>query len=367
MSETDESEKPSGRAKGGIAAAQALTPQQRVDRGKRGAAARWGGVAGLPRATHEGVLIVGDSEIPCYVLENGERVLSTRGIMKSLGRTWRGRKYTGTELPVFLEAKNLKPFINSELSSVLTPVEFRTPRGAKGQGFKAEVLPTVCDVYLQAREAGALAEPQIVIARKCEILVRALSKVGIIALVDEATGFQEVRDKQALQAILDAYLRKELAAWAKAFPDEFYQQIFRLRGWEWKGRRTNPPQVVAHYTKDIVYARLAPQILDELEKRNPMENGKRRGKHHQWLTDDVGHPALAQHLHAVVTLMRVSRSWDQFKEMLDLAHPRRNDTLSLPLMIEPPMALELANDASSAPSQLPLLSEPAASSTEPQP
>ena len=31
----------------------------------------------------------------------------------------------------------------------------------------------------------------------------------------------------ALQAILDAYLRKELA-WAKRFPDEFDRQIFRL-------------------------------------------------------------------------------------------------------------------------------------------
>ncbi len=87
-----------------------------------------------------------------------------------------------------------------------------------------------------------------------DLLIRALAKVGIIALVDEATGYQEVRGKQALQAILDAFLRKELAAWAKRFPDEFYQQIFRLRDWEWKGRAKNPPQAVAHYTKDIVYS-----------------------------------------------------------------------------------------------------------------
>jgi hypothetical protein len=152
--------------------------------------------------------------------------------------------------------------------------------------------------------------------------------------IDEATGYQEVRDKHALQALLDAFLRKELAAWAKRFPDEFYEQIFRLRGWRWKGRGTNPPQVVAAYTKDIVYARLAPQILEELERKNPIEGGRRRAKHHQWLTDDVGHPALAQHLHAVITLMRVARSWAQFKQMLDLAHPRRGDTLQLPLMMD---------------------------------
>ena len=145
-----------------------------------------------------------------------------------------------------------------------------------------------------------------------------------------------MRSKQALQAILDAFLRKELAAWAKRFPDEFYEQIFRLRGWQWKGRGTNPPQVVAGYTKDVVYARLAPGIIEELERKNPSEHGKRRAKHHQWLTEDVGHPAIAQHLHAVITLMRVSTSWDQFKLFLDQAHPRRGDTMQLPLMIDVP-------------------------------
>jgi hypothetical protein len=162
------------------------------------------------------------------------------------------------------------------------------------------------------------------------------ARLGIAGLIDEATGYQEVRDKNALQALLDTYLRRELAAWAKRFPDEFYEHIYRLRNWDWKGRRKNPPQAVAGYIKDIVYARLAPQILQELEKKNPVEGGKRKSKHHQWLTDDVGHPALAQHLHAIITLMRVSKNWPQFKLMLDMAHPKRGDTLQLPLMIEGP-------------------------------
>src|SRR5258708_15840057 len=320
-----------GRAKGGVARAESLTAEQRSSIARKAASERWTSV--YPKATHSGVLKIGEAELPCYVLEGGERVLSTRGIMESLGRTWGGRKYSGTELPVFLEAGNLKPFISADLGAVLSPINFRTDRGAKGEGYRAEILPVVCETYLSAREAGGvLTEPQLRIAKACEILVRALSRVGVIALVDEATGYQELRDKHALQALLDAYLRKELAAWAKKFPDEFYEQIFRLRSWPWKGRKVNPPQVVAYYTKDIVYARLAPHILDELEKRNPAENGRRLSKHHQWLTDDVGHPALAQHLHAVVTLMRVSNSWDHFMHMLDTAHPRKGDTLQLPLM-----------------------------------
>jgi hypothetical protein len=126
-------------------------------------------------------------------------------------------------------------------------------------------------------------------------------------------------------------LLKEFAAWAKCFPDEFYQHIFRLRGWTWKGMKVNRPQVVANYTKDVVWARLAPGILKELEARNPIESGRRKAKHHQWLTEDIGHPALAQHLYAVIGLMRISDSWDQFKKMLDRAYPKRGDTLQLPL------------------------------------
>ncbi len=117
--------------------------------------------------------------------------------------------------------------------------------------------------------------------------------------------------------------------------DEFYKQIYRLRGWEWRGRKVNPPQIVAHYTNDFVYERLAPGIREELERRMPRtEGGSRKGKLHQLFTDDIGHPALAQHLHAVTTLMKAASSWEQFKMMLDQALPRRGDTLQLPFVDE---------------------------------
>jgi hypothetical protein len=166
--------------------------------------------------------------------------------------------------------------------------------------------------------------------------MRALAHVGIIALVDEATGYQELRDRFALQAILDQYLRKELAAWAKRFPDDFYQEMFRLKNWQWKGMSINRPQYVGKVTKDIVYARLAPGILKELEERNPSDDrGHRKARHHQWLTEDVGHKALAQHLHAVLAFMRVSKSWDQFYAMLNQAFPKQGATLKLPFMADP--------------------------------
>lgn len=177
-----------------------------------------------------------------------------------------------------------------------------------------------------------LTKQQLPIAKKCEILVRGLAQVGIVALVDEATGYQEVRDRLALQAILDAYLRKELAAWAKRFPDEFYREMFRLRGWPWERLSVSRPSIVGKFTNDLVYERLAPGVLEELQRLNPKDDrGRRKSRHHQWLTEDVGHPALAQHLHAVIGFMRASSTWDQFYRLIQRAFPKKGQTIEMNL------------------------------------
>ncbi|MEM6855361.1 MAG: hypothetical protein AAF593_13220, partial [Planctomycetota bacterium] len=174
-------------SRGGKATAKKMTAEQRVERARKAAEAKWAkqGKVPPPTATHAGDLVLGETEITCYVLEDKSRVVSTRGMMKALGRTWRGRKYSGTDLPVFLEAKNLSAFIDSDLHAVLSSVEFRTEKGTRAEGLRAEVLPKVCEVYLRAREEGVLTAVQERIAQQCEILMRGLAHVGIIALVDE--------------------------------------------------------------------------------------------------------------------------------------------------------------------------------------
>ena len=189
---------------------------------------------------------------------------------------------------------------------------------------------------MDANRANVLGRRQKLIAERAEILLRGLAHVGIIALIDEATGYQTIRDREALQAILDAYLRKELAAWAKRFPDEFYEQMFRLRGWRWKGMKVNRPQVVGKYTTDLVYERLAPGILEELESKNPKNvRGRRDAKHHQWLTENVVHPALAQHLYALIGFMRASATWKNFYDMVQRAFPKKGEVPFLPFAEKP--------------------------------
>lgn len=274
-------------------------------------------------------LRIGDLKIPAYVLENGTRVLSGRGMQTALQL---GQSH-GSKLRHLLNSSNIKPHITKDLAMALDrPLRFLRPgRGGKlAVGYEAVILPDICNAILEARKQEKLTPSEQLVAAQCEVLTRAFAKVGIIALIDEVTGYQEIRDKEALQQILDKYLRKEFAAWAKRFPDEFYREIFRLRGWQWRGMKVNRPSIVAHYTKDLVYQRLAPGILDELERVNPQsDQGTRKHKHHQLLTEDIGIPALAQHLYATIGFMRASTSWDQFYRMMQRAYPKLNTSLFL--------------------------------------
>jgi hypothetical protein len=130
-------------------------------------------------------------------------------------------------------------------------------------------------------------------------------------------------------------LRRELAAWSKKFPDEFYENIYKLKNWTWPGMGKNRFSVVAKYTMNLVYDRLAPGVRAELEQRSPKDDrGRRKNKLHQWLSDDYGHPMLAQHLHALLMFQRLAiqngASWSQFVKTVDQVMPRRRDTLGLP-------------------------------------
>ena len=280
-------------------------------------------------------LVIGEVEIPCYVLEGEMRVLSERGFLTAIGRSERSpsRPQNGADkLPGFLSADNLKPFIGKAITAPTTPIVFQLPQGGRSaHGYPALLLPQVCRVYLDARRDGALLSSQQHVAERAEILTVGLANVGIIALVDEATGYQRVREERALATILERFLAAELQSWTRTFDYEFYEQIFRLKGWgspEGVGR----PQVIGKYTNDFVYERIAPGVLAELRARNPvMPQGWRKNRHHQWFTPEFGHPMLREHIHAVIALMRAASSWSAFRRSLDRAFPKIGDTIPLAL------------------------------------
>ncbi|WP_162145447.1 P63C domain-containing protein [Deinococcus ficus] len=321
---------------GGIARAKKLSSEERSEISRKAADTRWAKAEAegkiLPRATHSGELQIGGLSIKCAVLQDGTRVITETAFMKALGvyysgwlSTRREESDSGEKVPNYISHKALIPYISDHLNPEdYDSVWYRSEKGTKSRGIRAEIIPKICEIWMDARNAGVLTgETAKAIAARAEIMLRALARVGITALVDEATGYQEIRDRQALQALLDQYLRKEFATWAKRFPDEFYHEIYRLRGWTLQDFHKRPG-IVGKYTTDIVYERMAPELVEELEKKNPsLSPGYRRQKHHQWLTEDVGHPALSKHIDNVIVLMRASDNWDMFKRLLDRSLPKR--------------------------------------------
>ena len=286
-------------------------------------------IAGAP----DRPLVINGIEIPCYVLEDETRVLSQGGFLLAIGRsrTPKTRPSDVDTLPFFLRSKNLSSFISSDLLMSTNPIEFQAPSaGLVTIGYRATLLPEVCRVYLEARAAGVLYKNQEHIAQRAEILLLGMATVGIIALVDEATGYQEVRVNRALAMILEKHIAKELQPWVKTFPDEFYIEMFRLINWP-KSDGAKRPSVIGYYTNDIVYDRLAPGVRQELQRLNPpLPRGRRKDKHHQWLTRESGYKGLESHLIGVTALMRAAVDWDSFMRSLQASFPKIDSQMRFP-------------------------------------
>lgn len=331
---------PAGRGRGGRARAVKLTPEERSDIARKAASARWDrsvceAVYGSPNKP----LCIGDIEIECYVLDDGTRVLTQATFLEALGRHRKAnvRREGGDDpMPPILQGKALLPFITEEIRTKARPITFQLPQGGRASGYNAEMLPAVCELYLKLRDSGNLPKQQEHVARQADILIRGLARVGIIALVDEATGYQEMRTRDALARILEAYVAHELQPWVRTFPEDFYRQLFRLRGLDYPRARVQRPPYFGHLTNDVIYKRLAPGVLEELKEQTPRDaKGRHKDRLHQRLTPDLGHPKLREHLASVITLMKLSDGWDDFKDKIDRIHPRYGETMALPFPDSP--------------------------------
>ena len=332
-------DRPTGKAAGGYARAEALSAEEKKAQAKKAADARWHNDA--PVAEYEGVFSIGKTEVSAAVIAGGTRLITQGTFLRALGRSRSPKVGTGVlasvdGLPFFLQAEALKPFINSELVASTKPVFYRYKSGKKAVGYRAQLLPEVAEVYLQLRDYHvAQGKPvpktfrDIILA--CDLLTRALAQVGIAALVDEATGYQSAREHNALQKILDKWLNGYARRWAKTFPDMFWEKLLRAKGFE-SYIGLPRPQFVGHWVNDVVYARLAPGILKKVRDLNPRTDSGRKRKHFQFLTDTHGVPELREHLTKVMTLADVSITTHQdFGLLMDTILPRYGNTIEMNL------------------------------------
>ena len=271
---------------------------------------------GLPVARYAGTVTIGGIEIGCAVLEDGTRLLTQSDMMRALGRArqakGRGFYDADVNLPAFLTAKNLKDFIPNDLYVTSSQIEFLMPNSQKAFGYRAELLPQVCEVYLEARDAGALVQSQLHVAKKADILVRSLARVGIVALVDEATGYQRDRGHDALRLLLEKYIAEGLQKWIHTFPDSFFAELDRL----YDNAPTTPrsrPQYYGRFINKYVYDPIEyGYVKAELDKLNITDEGKRKARFHQWLTDQ-GRTILTRQIGKVEGIMEMCKDIDHFK------------------------------------------------------
>lgn len=324
---------PVGRARGGRARADKLPPERRQEISRKGVQARKE-LAALPKTTHgspDHPLTIYNTELPCYVLEGGIRVLSQRGVQGGIGMSTSGGVGGAHRLAQFIESLAEKGINCADLAvRIRNPILFRPAGGGKpAYGYEATMLADICDAVLEARTKNLLRPQQEHFAKQCEILVRGFARVGIIALVDEATGYQRERDKENLAKILEAFVAKEIQPYLKTFPSAYYEELFRLYKLPYPpaGNKSWRPQFFGHVTNEVVYARLAPSLIPALKKI--ASKAERKAKLYQALTEDIGHPRLKEHLASIVAIQKLSNTPKEFLNNVNRVHQRFNQTLPL--------------------------------------
>lgn len=287
----------------------------------------------MVKVTHSGQINLGDIKVDCYVLEDSRRVISTNGMQLALKMQDDDSQHGGTRLPRHLNQKTLEPFLQkAKQSGHLDPIVCYKGE-QKINGYESYALLDICDAFLEARKHIDLGERQKIIAAQCEIIIRSFAKLGLIALIDEATGYQYERERNELQKLIDIYVNEELRAWQKVFPDIYYQEIFRLRGWDFTVNGIKKrPGVVGTWTNKFIYQQLPPGVLEELKRKTPKtESGNYSARFFQSLTEDIGDPHLRSQLQSVITLLQISDTWEEFISKFNKLVSHRNEQLTLDL------------------------------------
>lgn len=273
------------------------------------------------KVTHSGNLIIGEKKINCAVLENGQRIITQSSIYETFGKGRRGsHREDYAVLPYFLTAKNIIPFISEDHKKIFEPVQYLSKNGRIVTGYKAETIPVICDIFIEANNKGALTDVQFVLYKQSLILVRALAKVGIAALIDEATGFQYDRQAQELQNLLVTYIGEDLLKWQKRFPNQFYREIFRLHGWVYDPLSNKRPGYVGTFTQKYVYDLFPNKVMEIIKRENPKSSANNRlYRHHQFLSVDIGVPELDRHISKLLGVMAVSDNLTEFESNFEKA------------------------------------------------
>lgn len=272
----------------------------------------------IEELTHTGYIEIGEVKMYSLVTRSGKRLISAGDVFKAVGKSRRGNARV-EGYPAFIGARNLIPFIDTELQKKMQPIKYRAKNGKISEAYDASIIPEVADLYIEAHDANVLTVAQESVYQRSLIIVRALAKLGITALIDEATGYQDDRESHALQKLLQAYISEDLMKWQRRFPIDFYREIYRLYDIPFDPKNPKRPQWIGNFTLKYVYGVFPEKVMDEIKKRNPKFETPRktiyRGhKHFQHLTEEIGIPQLDDQLKKLIVVMRMSDNMNEFDQ-----------------------------------------------------
>lgn len=312
-----------GATKGGRARAAIMTAEQRTEIAKKAAAKRWGdstsgstrnvpppadkgkpnsagdsGAKEPPYSLFPGILKIGDVDLEVHVLNDNRRVISQRAMLRALVPDSDFGKLQRYLLGI--------PGVTAD--KIPEPIIFKIPGNVTAHGFEASFLIDVCEWYMLASEKGLLKPNQTHLARQASAILRASAKVGVIALIDEATGYQVHRKKQELQLKLQAFIAEDMQEWARVFPPEFWIELARLEGVKYHA--TQRPLRWGKYVMAFVYDAIDQDVGGKLRAINPHPQHGRN--HHQWLKE-FGKDKLKEQLTRVITIMQLCKDMEEFR------------------------------------------------------
>lgn len=256
----------------------------------------------LPRVSHYGTIHIGDLAFDGVVLEDGSRGYVQRQLTQAVG-------FQGN-----IRVLQIRRFLSEIAPNALSLLEKSgslkvvMPHGGHAGFLPAGILSEIVTGVLDAAIAGTLHHKQRHLIPHCQLINKALTITGEVALIDEATGYQHHRAPDALQDLFGMLIRETCADWERRFHPDYYSAIFKLFGWVYTGQQRKPA-VVGQITDQLVYGAVFPaDVMDEVRERR----GGKVEKLHQWLKDG-GLKLLEKQIAAVTMIARSSTDYPDFK------------------------------------------------------
>ena len=309
---SEEKKEPTGKAKGGVARAKSLTKEQRSEIAKKGAAARW--KAKPLKSTHQGNFLDDfgiDAE--CYVLDDEAKtvVVTKTGLSQLLGIGEHAK-----DLDQVLGAQYMSKYRDLELLRKMeNPYKFQLTSKSKtvhqALGYDITSIVDIGRALIDAKDNDDLPPSRLKAAEAAQKLINASAKAGIKGVAYALAGY-----RPEVQEVIDAFkafVREEARQYEKEFPDELYEEWYRLYGLNRpeKGR----PIRFGQLTNMQIYIPLAKskgKILDQIRASRD-ENGKPYDKLHLFLSE-IGVKALRQHIGKLLGVAAMSETREEYEE-----------------------------------------------------